>query len=83
MMEAISWKFKIPATTFHIYSTRPMTQYFPPPLGISTTACHVASSTSLPSLKAALTRETTISYFFISTGVFSILSFIYTPPPSL
>ena len=41
VMEDVRRRFKISATTFHITSMRPM-----PHLGISTIACHTASSAS-------------------------------------
>ena len=40
----------------------------------------MASSDSIPSPKAALSRSTTLSQFFISTGVFSLLSYISSLP---
>ena len=49
LMEAVSRRFKIAATTFHITSTRPIPRYSFFPLIIRTTAYHMASSFSFPS----------------------------------
>ena len=65
MMEAVSQKFRITTTTVHTATTRPITQYYILPLGISTTTYHVASSAIRRSPKAALTTVITFYHFVI------------------
>ena len=80
MMEAVSWQFRIVATTFHTTSTRPMPQYSPFLLGVSTTSFHAASSASRPYPKAALTKATTFSQCVISFFVYVYLFLsVYSP----
>ena len=66
MMEAVSRRLRIAATTFHTTSTRPIPWYSPPPLEIRTTTCHVNFSAILPSPKYTLAGATTF-YQLIST----------------
>ena len=83
MMEDVIQIFKISATTLHTTSTRPMPQYSPFPLGISTTAFHVASSARCPYPKATLTGATTFSQCVISSVSVSLLPSVYSPPGPL
>ena len=65
---------RITATTFYTTSTSTMTWYSPPTLGISNIFCHVASSTRLPSWKAACTSATTFYQCDSSVVTFSVVS---------
>ena len=82
-MEAVSQGFQIAATTFHTTSTRPMPRYYPLPLEISTTYCHMASSVIRPSPKSALTSANTLSQYVISSVYIALLSYVSSPlvPP--
>ena len=79
-METVHPRFKISATTFHTTSTSPMLRYSPFPLGISTTACHMISSTRRPSPKFAFTRSTTFYQCVISSISISLFSSFSSPP---
>ena len=74
VMEAVRWRFKISATTFHITSLRPMPLQSLSHLGINTNDCHMFYPTRRPSPKSTCTRSTTFSQFEIYIGVFTLFS---------
>ena len=64
MMEAVKRQLRITSTAFHTTYKIPMMRYSPPPFGISTTACQIASFKKTLSRNNVCTKSATISHFF-------------------
>ena len=82
---AANWRWRIRLRIFHTTFTSPIPRNSPFPFSTITTACHVASSASFPSLKAVCVSSTTFAQRSSPSSSAAVFSFPFSAafPPLL